>query len=110
MIITVPTNKINYTRTILSTVNTFLNLSPKELEVLVVMIENNLVELDTESRAKLRKLLNMDQAILNTYIHKLKRGNNIITNNKNLLTINPYITKLINDRVITYNFEIIEST
>lgn len=104
MTITVPTSKETYTRAILTTVNVFLNLAPRELEVIVAMVENNVTVLDTEGREKLRKKLNMDQANLNTYIHKLKVGNNIITKN-NILTINPYIVDVIKDRSITFNFE-----
>jgi len=93
-----------YTRAILKTVNTFLNLSPTELDLVVVMLENNIYTLTKENREILRKKLQMDQANLNTYIHKLKKGNNIISKN-NILSINPYIINVVKDKSITFNFE-----
>lgn len=105
MIIPVPISKESYTKAILSTVNTFFNLSKKELIVLTAMIENNIHELTTTNREKLRGILNMDQISLNSYIFKLKnKGNSLVIMN-NVLSVNPYILKVIKDKSITFNFE-----
>ncbi len=105
MIIPIPISKESYTKAILSTVNTFFSLSPKELDILTAMIENNIHELTTSNRERLRGILNIDQVNLNSYIYKLKnKGNSLVIMN-NILSINPYILRVIDDKSITFNFE-----
>ncbi len=104
MTFTLQVSKENYTKEILRAVNTYLEMSPRELEVLTAMLDNNIITLETSEREKLRGILNMDQAILNTYIHKLKKGNNIVNIN-NVLSINPNVLKMVKDKSITFSFE-----
>ena len=104
MILQIPISKESYTESVLKALGSFLDISNKEAEVMATMLDYNILILNSDGRERLRSRLKMDQANLNTYIYRLKKGRNLI-GNKNNLSINPHIIKAVKDKSITFNFE-----
>lgn len=106
MISTIPIDSKNYTTHILRVIGAMIpnNLTDFEIKVLATMIENDIKTLDTDTRLKLRLLLDTSEYNFNNYIKKLKEKG-IFIETKYGLGIHPNILNAVYDKelVIKYN-------
>jgi len=91
----IPVSKENYNKAAIKLLNCFLDMSEYELTIIVGMLNHNIHTLNTKTRAQLVSLLSLNTMSFNNYIKKLKDKGTLI--GKKDLTINPNITRMIED-------------
>lgn len=96
---TISVSKEKYNRAAVTLLNCFLDMSEYELTIIVGMLNYNISQLNTKTRAELVKNLNLKPMSFNNYIKKLK-DKGILQGSKNL-TIHPNITSPIKDGVLS---------
>ena len=96
--------KDNVYKIILNIINFSLKLTPLELDILQIILENNINIIDTNARELIRKVLNKDKFITNNYIIKLKNKNILLADSKKLY-LNPGINDIVKSKSITFNFD-----
>ncbi len=105
MEINIPITKDNYYKGFLKVLNSFLNLSKGELEIIAAMLEYDVNTLDRESRKMIRESIKKDQFAFNNLVLKLKQSNTLIKT-RNGLSINPLMINNIANKTIKINFHI----
>lgn len=104
---TIKISKDKYYKAALTIVNSFLNLTDYELEIIVEMLKNNIKTLTTETRLQLRELTSSNVHSFNNYIKRLK-DKEVLIDTSYGLAINPNIVNSIEDKEISIKFEILE--
>lgn len=90
---------------ILNIFNFNLKLSPLEMQIMTVLLEDECTLLDTDSRELIRKTLNKDKYITNNYITGLrKKGVLIIKPNTKEIWVEPSLINLVHQDTITFKF------
>lgn len=79
------------------------NLTPKEIKIVVYILDNRLHKLDKDNRTSIRMYLDMDKFNFNNYLSKLK-AKKILSSDGKLLILNPKITHILNQNSLTVNF------
>ena len=80
------------------------NLTEKEIEILVVIVDKQITILDKDSRTDVRMALNMDKFNFNNYIKKLSTKKVLQLVDKNTLQVNPNILKILKHDSINLSF------
>jgi hypothetical protein len=95
-----------YTLAILKTINCFLNLTDFELLIINKMIDNDIDELNTNSRKRLKSLLgDKSDATVNNYIKRLK-DKKVLIENETGMVINNNILSAIKDGELNFKFNV----
>lgn len=74
-------DKSRHAKAALSIINCFLKLSNRELEIIVAILDNNIKEINKQTREVIKESIDIDNYGLNNYLLKL-RNKGIIINNK----------------------------
>lgn len=81
MIHNITIDKSRHTKAALSIINCFLKLSNRELDIVVAILDNNIKEINKQTREIIKESIDIDNYGLNNYLLKL-RNKGIIINNK----------------------------
>lgn len=79
------------------------NLTPKEVEILVLLAKHNITVLDKDSRTSVRMELDMSKFNFNNYLAKLKNKKILITEGE-VLKVNTVILKMLNQESFNVSF------
>jgi predicted transcriptional regulator len=83
----------------------FFSLSTFEVDIIITMLNSNRLEVNTDTREHIRKVLDKDKAITNNYIKRLRNKGVLLDGDKTATYIlNPTVLQIINDGWITYNY------
>lgn len=103
---TIPISSKDYSQHILRIIGAMIpnNLTDFEIKILSTMIDNDIKTLDTDTRLKVRLLIDTSEYNFNNYIKKLKEKG-ILIETKYGLGIHPNVLNAVHDRelVIKYN-------
>lgn len=80
------------------------NLTEKEIEILVVIVDKQIAILDKDSRTDIRMTLDMDKFNFNNYIKKLSTKKVLQPVDKNTLQVNPNILKILKHDSVNLSF------
>lgn len=80
------------------------NLTDKEIEILVVIVDKQITILDKDTRTDVRMSLNMDKFNFNNYIKKLVTKKVFQQVDKNTLKVNPNILHILKHDSVNLNF------
>lgn len=80
------------------------NLTEKEIEILVVIVDKQITILDKDSRTDIRMTLDMDKFNFNNYIKKLSTKKVLQPVDKNTLQVNPNILKILKHDSVNLSF------
>lgn len=105
MEINIPLQEERYSRAMLKVMNSFLNLTDYELDIISEMLNNKMSVLDSKNRAKIRSLTGKSVASTNNYIKKLKDKKMLIDTEAGL-QISDKILKPISDKEVTVRFHL----
>ncbi len=107
----IPVNKKDYYKAILMVLNFNLNLSSLELDILCTMLNNNMLEVNIDSREHIRKVLNKDKFMTNNYIKRLRNKGMLLDHPElnRVYYINPIILNIIKDRKVSFEFKLNDS-
>jgi len=86
--------------------NKLLDLSSFELDILLTMLESNRLEVNTDTREHIRKVLNKNKAVTNNYIKRL-RTKGIFVNKEGynmVYLFNPLILQVLQEGKLTYQY------
>jgi hypothetical protein len=99
------TNK-DYCREVLSSLS-FFNFTSFELDILCVMLNNNIQVLNSDSREKIRKVLDKGKFTINNYIKRLRDKQVLLTiNGTEHYKINPLVLNILKEGEVVYRFKI----
>ena len=105
MEIDIPLKEDRYSRAMLKVMNSFLNLTDYELDIISEMLNHKMDVLDSKNRAKIRSLTGKRVASTNNYIKKLK-DKKMLVETESGLQISNKILKPILDREVTVRFHL----
>jgi hypothetical protein len=80
------------------------NLTDKEVEILVVIVDKQITILNKDTRTDIRMFLNMDKFNFNNYIKKLVTKKVFQQADKNTLKVNPTILHILKHDSINLSF------
>lgn len=80
------------------------NLTDKEVEILVVIVDKQITVLNKDTRTDIRMFLNMDKFNFNNYIKKLVTKKVFQQADKNTLKVNPTILHILKHDSINLSF------
>ena len=80
------------------------NLTDKEIEILVTIVEKNISILNKDTRTDIRMSLNMDKFNFNNDIKKLSSKKVFQPVDKNTLQVNPNILKILKHDSVNLSF------
>lgn len=80
------------------------NLTDKEIEILVVIVDKQISILDKDSRTDIRMSLDMDKFNFNNYIKKLVTKKVFQQVDKNTLKVNPNILHILKHDSVNLSF------
>lgn len=109
MEINVPITKEEYYKGYMKVLNSFLNLSKGELNLVIAMLENDITILNTYTRGLLREILNKDEYSLNNIVSSLKKSRTLIKDRQGLM-LNPQMINNIDKQYISITFHIVENS
>jgi len=81
------------------------NLTSKEIEILVVIIDKHISIIDKDTRTDVRMHLNMDKFNFNNYIKKLKEKKVLQQVDKLTLKVNPNLIHIFKHDSLNISFE-----
>ena len=99
----IPVTKDNICKAIITVLNFKLGLSPIEVDILSIMLNNKITIVDTHARGIIRTVLDRDKYSTNNYIKRLKDKKIILQDGRKLF-INPTIIALCAEKIISFNF------
>jgi predicted transcriptional regulator len=99
--------KSTYYRSMLTILNSMLNLTDMELDIMATLLENKITIVDSRAREILRLKLNKDKFNINNYIRKLL-NKNVLYVNEDKISVNPHIIESVKENKLVFNFETIE--
>lgn len=104
----IPVTKETYVKAVLMSINFLLNLTNFEIKILCAMINNNMLEVNIDTREHIRKVLNKDKFMTNNYIKSLRTKGVLLDHPKNskVYYINPTIIDIIKEGKISFEFGI----
>ena len=103
----IPTTKDSLPIAVLAILNFSLKLTPLEMDMLVIMIKNNILVLNSKTREAFRKILNKDKSGFNNYVLRLRHKKVIVNGSKpKELIINPEILELIKNDTLIFKFNV----
>lgn len=102
----IPVTSKNYYKAILMVLNFNLKLSELEIDIICTMLNNNMLEVNIDTREHIRKVLNKDKFMTNNYIKRLRSKGILLDNDKlnRVYYINPTILDIIKQGKISFEF------
>lgn len=101
----IPISKENYYKAALTIINPLgLNLTPFELDLLSVMLQNSFFVLTRATRKTLRGIIDSDQFTFNNYIKRLKDKGILVSKGSDLI-VNEALVEQLEDKEIHIVFE-----
>lgn len=80
------------------------NLTDKEIEILVVIVDKQITIIDKNTRTDVRMFLDMDKFNFNNYIKKLVTKKVFQQSDKNTLKVNPTILHILKHDSVNLSF------
>jgi predicted transcriptional regulator len=102
----IPISSKLYNQAMLNVINCFLKLTNKELEIIKIVLDNNIINLDTKARVLIRENSGLSIGTLNNYIKRLK-DKNVLIQKRDTLEVNNNILQPIEDKEISVSFNIV---
>lgn len=78
-------------------------LTPREVDIVSIIAEKELVSLDKDARTSIRMSLDMDKFNFNNYLSKLKTKKVLVTEG-DMLKVNPKIVFMLKQESFNVNF------
>jgi len=94
-----------YYKSILMILNFNLELSNLEMDIISTLMDNDMLEVNIDSREYLRKILNKDKFMTNNYVKRL-RNKNILLPKKDskAFYINPELVTILKEGNLNFKF------
>lgn len=99
-------NKQNYVKAALNVANCFLKLTPVEIEMISIMLNNGAITITAASRKLLINSLNKSKYVISNNIKRLKNKSILIQDSNKKIVINPKILSYIQDKEFKVKFTI----
>lgn len=104
-------DKDNFSKTVLTILNSGLSLNMHELEIdiLATLLKNGITTINAKSRTIIRTTLDKDKFTTNNYIKKLKDKHLLVEDSKNKdLHIHPTIVGAVKHREHSFKFDTVD--
>ena len=102
---TIPVVKSRYYKASLRVINSWLNLTDFELEIIATMLTHNITVLNKITRLQVRLLLDKKEETFNNYLLRLKQKKLLVVKEDGL-EIHSKIIEAVKEPKITINFKI----
>lgn len=105
----IPVKRGLYHQAVLKILNTFLNMTDYEIEIVATMLKLNIQILDNQTRKLIRETTGKDLFTFNNYIKRLKDRNCLIKSKEGLI-LNENIRKNFQSNELTFRFDLQDDT
>lgn len=108
MEINIPITKEKYSGAYVRVLNSVLNLTKPQFDVLENMLQTKRYTLNPSVRSEIRKDIGQEEQYFNQTIVGLKKNRTLIKNKDKELTLNDLILSNVDNKTIQFNFHIID--
>ncbi len=102
-------SKNNYVKAALNVANCFLKLTPVEIDIISVMLNNGAISITAASRKLLISSLDKSKHVISNNIKRMKHKSILVQDNNKAVVIHPKILSYIKNKEFTVKFEIYEN-